>query len=78
MILIYKVDSGKYCAGCAISTLFDVIEVTPLPLATIDQQTELYMLTWACTLPKGKTSNIHNDSKYTSGVVYDFRIVHDF
>ena len=30
-----KGNNGKYCAGYAISTPFDVTKVAPLPLATI-------------------------------------------
>lgn len=39
-----KDDNGKYCAGYAIATPFDV-EVACLPLATSAQQAELYALT---------------------------------
>lgn len=53
-----KGDHGKYCAGYAISTPLGVIEIIPLPLAIMAQQAELYALTQACTLAKGKATNM--------------------
>ena len=41
-------------------------------MTTLAQQPELYTVTQACTLVKGKTSNIYTDSRYA------FRVVHDF
>lgn len=60
-----KSNNGKSCAGYAISTLFDVIKVSPLPLATIVHQAKLYALTQACTITKRRTTNIFTDSRYT-------------
>lgn len=54
--LMVLTDTGKYCAGYAISTPFDVVDVAPLTSATTAQQLELYVLTWACTLAKGRTA----------------------
>ena len=48
-----KCDNGKYYAGYAITTPFDVIEAASLPMATLTQEPELYPSTWACTLPHG-------------------------
>lgn len=62
---------GQYCTEYAISTPFDVTEVTPLPLATTALQAELYPLTRPYTPAKGKTFNIYNNSRYA------FRIAHD-
>ena len=49
-----KGDNGKYHAGYEISTLFDVIQVAPLPLVTTAELAELYALKQASTLAKGK------------------------
>lgn len=46
-------------AGYAVVSPFEVIKVAPLPLATSTQQAELYDLSQACTLAKGKTANIY-------------------
>ena len=48
-----KCDNGKYCAGYAV-TLFDIIEVTPLPLATWAQEANYNALTQARTLARGQ------------------------
>ena len=66
-----KDKSGKY-AGYAIATPFEVIRAAPLPLATSAQQAELYSLTQACILAKGKTANIYTVSQYAFGVAHDF------
>ena len=63
-----KGDSGKYYAGHAITTSFDVIEATSLPMATLAQHAFIQ----ACTLAKDKTANIYTDSRYAFGVVHDF------
>lgn len=68
----FKNENGKYCAGYTIVTSFDIIEAATLPLATSAQQAELYSLTWARILAKGKTVNIYTDSTYAFGLVYDF------
>ena len=34
MVLILKIENGKYCVVSAISTSFEISEVAPLPLAT--------------------------------------------
>ena len=39
------------------------------------RQAELYILTWVCTLAKGKTANIYSDSTYTFRVAHDFGIL---
>ena len=39
-----KADNGKYCAGYATATRFDVAEAASLPMATSAQQTETYTL----------------------------------
>ena len=43
-----KGNIGKYCAGCAIATPFDVFEAVSLPMAT----SAWYILTRACTSAK--------------------------
>lgn len=63
---------GTYYAGCAIAIPFEFIKASPLPLAALAQQAELYTLAWACILAKGKTTNIYTDSRYTFGVAHDF------
>ena len=73
--LMVLTDTGKYCAGYAISTPMDVVEVVPWPLVTTAQQAELYALTQACTLTQGKTANIDTDSRYTFGMAHDFGIL---
>ena len=41
---------------------FDVVQAASLPMATLDQQAELYILFMqACTLAKNKTANIFTD-----------------
>lgn len=42
---------------------FDVVQAASLPMATSDQQAELYILfiMQACTLAKNKTANIFTD-----------------
>ena len=66
-----KFDNGKYCAGHAIATLFDVIGAAPLPMAISPQRASLNALTWAHTLAKGKPDNIYTDSRYAFRVAYD-------
>ena len=64
-----------WCSGCATATPFDSVETAPLRMATLAQQADLYALTWACTLAKGKTLakyNVYTDSRYA------FRVAHDF
>ena len=68
----FKGDNSKYCAGYAITNLFDIVEAASLSMATSAQQTKLYALIQTCTLAKDKTANIYIDSKYT------FRVAHDF
>lgn len=43
-----------------------------IPLATSAQKVELHALTRACTLAKGKTTNIYTHSRYAFGVAHDF------
>lgn len=68
----------KYCAGYSITTPFEVIEVgqvDPLLTVTSAQQVELCAFTRACTLAKGKTTNIYTDSHYALGLVHDFSVL---
>lgn len=51
---LFKGDNGKYCAGYAIITPFDVVESASLSKSTLAQQAELYSLISVCTLGKGK------------------------
>ena len=44
-------------------------------MTTLAQQAEIYTLTYACALAKGKTSNIYTDSRYTFRVAHDFRML---
>ena len=67
-----KGNNGKYCAGFATSTPFDSVETAPLLMATSAQHTELYSLTVACTLAKGKTANIYTNRRH------GFRVPHNF
>ena len=67
-----KGDNGKYCAGYATATLFDVVEAASLPLATLAQQAKFYTPTWACTLAKDTTANTFTDSRYAFGLALDF------
>ena len=41
-------------------------------MITLVQQAEIYALTWACTLAKGKTANIYTENIYAFGVAHDF------
>ena len=66
-----KSDHGKYCARYAIITLFNIIKA----MTTLAQQAEIYTLTYACALAKGKTSDIYTDSRYTFRVAHDFRML---
>ena len=65
-------DNGKYCARYVITISFNVVESASLPVATLNQQDELYALICVCTLAKDKTANIDIESKYA------FRVAHDF
>lgn len=65
-----KCDNGKYYAGYAITTPFDVIGAAPLPMAISPQRVSLNALTQASTLAKGKPDNICTDSRYA------FRVAH--
>lgn len=58
------------CARYAIATPFEVIVVAPLLLAISAQQ--VYPLSWASTLPKGKPANIHTNNHYAFGAAHDF------
>ena len=46
-------------------------------MATSAQQAELYALTWAYTLAKGKTANIYSDSRYAFRVAYNLRMLQE-
>ena len=59
-----KGDHGKYCAGYAIGTPFDVVETASLPMATSAQR--------GCTSAKYKTANIYTDSRHAFGEAHDF------
>lgn len=61
----------QICAEYAIVTPFDVVESASLPLATLSQWSDLYVLTWACISAKGKTSNIYIESRYAFGIAHD-------
>lgn len=67
--LYLKSEHGKYRAGSALGTPFEVIEAAPSLSAT---SAELYGLTQACTLARGKTDSIDTNSRYVSGVVHGF------
>lgn len=67
-----KGNNGKYRAGFATSTPFDSVETAPLLMAISAQHTELYSLTVACTLAKGKTANIYTNRRH------GFRVPHNF
>ena len=49
-----KGDDGKYCAGYALATPFDVIKVALLPMDTSAQQTEFYTLIWDLYFSQGQ------------------------
>lgn len=68
----FRGDNGKYSAGYATATPFDVAEAASLPMAASPQQTELYTLTQICTLVKDKTANIYTDTRNALGVIHDF------
>ena len=68
----FKSDNGKYCAEYVIATPFDVVEVASLPMATMDQQAEIYALTHVCSLAKDRTANMYADSRYFCEVAHDF------
>ena len=59
-----KCDNGKYYAGYATTTPFDVIGAAPLPMAISPQRVSLNAVTQASTLAKGKPDNICTDSRY--------------
>ena len=65
-------DNGQYCAWYVITISFDVVESASIPMATLNQQAELYAFICVWTLAKDKTANINIDSKYA------FRVAHDF
>ena len=52
-----KAENGKYYAGYAIGSPFEIIKAALLPSATSAQQAELHALAWACISAKGKTAN---------------------
>lgn len=55
---LLKGENGKYYAGYATASLFEIIKATPFPLATSVQQAKLYVLAQACILTMGKTETI--------------------
>ena len=68
-----KCDNGKYYAGYAITTPFDV-EAASLLMGILAQHVELYALTWACSSAKDKTANVYIVSRHGFEVVHDFRM----
>lgn len=66
-----KDENGKYAGYCYCNSL-KVTELAPLPLVTLARQAELYTLTRACTLAKGRTANIYTNSPYAIRVANDF------
>ena len=59
-------------AGYAVVTDHDVVECAKLPNDCSAQKAELFALTRACILSKGKMATIYTDSKYAFNVVHDF------
>ena len=59
-------------AGYAVVTDHDVVECDKLPNDCSAQKAELFALTHACILSKGKTATIYTDSKYAFYVVHGF------
>nr|XP_041567822.1 uncharacterized protein LOC121468369 [Taeniopygia guttata] len=64
------VVNGKRHAGYAVTTCKEVIESGPLPTNTSAQKAEIFALTRALELAKGKEINIYTDSKYAFGIVH--------
>lgn len=52
-----------------------ILEDGYLTSATSAQQAELYALTRACLIHKGKNVNIYTDSRYTFGVAHDYCMI---
>ncbi|KAJ8375515.1 hypothetical protein SKAU_G00060950, partial [Synaphobranchus kaupii] len=65
-------DTGDSQVGYAVVTLNETLESARLPGHLSAQAAELFALTRACHLAKGKVVNIHTDSRYAFGVVHDF------
>lgn len=64
--LYLKSEHGKCPAGSVLGSPFEVIEAAPSLFTT---SAELYGLTQASTLARGKTDNIDTNNRYVSGVV---------
>lgn len=64
--------TGHCRAGYAVCSDHDTITSSSLPSHYSAQAAELVALTEACHLAKGKSVNIHTDSRYVCGVVHDF------
>ena len=63
---------GDLNAGYAVVTDHDVVECAKLPNDCSAQNAELFALTRARILSKGKVATIYTDSKYAFNVVHDF------
>ena len=67
-------ENGVSHAGYAICNNFSVTESAALPPSSSAQVAELYAMTRACHLAKGKTVTIFTDSRYAFGCLYDFAL----
>lgn len=70
-----KGANGQYCAGYTTATPFEVVKAALLPIAILSQKVELYVLTQACTLAKGKSANNFTYRRYVFGVPHSFGIL---
>lgn len=65
--------TNKYCVVYATATPFNVVQTASLTIAvTLALQAELYSLTQACTLTRGKGASIYTDSRYAFEVAHNF------
>ena len=76
--LIYYVDGsakrveGEGAVGYAVVSDYELIESARLPSHLSAQAAELFALTRACILAKGKSVTVYTDSRYAFGVVHDY------
>lgn len=62
-------------AGYAVVNDWEVIESAALPDGTSAQAAEVYALTRACILAKGKVATLYTDSRYAFGIAHDHGLI---
>ena len=68
-------DTGEPLVSYAVCSDTAIVESARLPGHLSSQAAELFALTRACILAKGKTATIYTDSKYCFSVCHDFHAI---